>query len=248
VDFSVDPTTVVIGCDLGQRADPTAIAVVEVVRTEFAWPNPDHERIAFYVATPKRTETRFVARRIFRLPLGTPYPAVARRIADLVATLHDHRRRDIMATGGPVLALDITGLGRPVVDLVREELEVRRLVAKLSGVTFTHGQKLIGEIGDREVTCGKAYLVNRLQTLFQSDRIDLPQSSEALAMREELMNFDIKVDEDGDQKFGAFRVGTHDDLVTAIGLATLADEPGGSSWDDLPAAAIAAWQSLAARR
>jgi hypothetical protein len=236
----VDPTTVVIGCDLGQRSDPTAVAVVEVVQTQLAWPDPANERIAHWVETPKRMETRFVARRIFRLPLGTPYPAVARRIADLVATLHDHRRRDMHATGGPVLCLDITGLGRPVVDLVREELEVRRLVARLSGVTFTHGQKLTGQIGEREVTCGKAFLVNRLQTLFQSDRIDLPQSSESLAMREELLNFDIKVDPDGDAKFGAFKTGTHDDLVTALGLATLADKPA-ASWADIGTGPLAAY-------
>jgi hypothetical protein len=196
--------------------------------------------VQYWVETPKRVETRFVARRIFRLPLGTPYPMVARRIADLVATLHDHRRRDIHAAGGPVLALDITGLGRPVVDLVREELEVRRLEARLSGVTFTHGQKLMGQIGDREVTCGKAFLVNRLQTLFQSDRIDLPQSSESLAMREELLNFDIKVDPDGDAKFGAFKTGTHDDLVTAIGLATLADRPA-ASWADIATGPLRAY-------
>jgi hypothetical protein len=31
------------------------------------------------------------------------------------------------------------------------------------------------------------------------------------------------VSEDANEKFGAFKVGTHDDLVTALGLAVLED-------------------------
>jgi hypothetical protein len=33
-------------------------------------------------------------------------------------------------------------------------------------------------------------------------------------------------DPDGDLKFGAFKVGSHDDLVTSLGLAVLIDPPG----------------------
>jgi hypothetical protein len=39
------------------------------------------------------------------------------------------------------------------------------------------------------------------------------------------MNFEIRVDEKANDRYGAFRVGTHDDLVTALGLAVQVDYP-----------------------
>ena len=53
--------TVVIGVDIGQKRDPTAICVAEVERREMA----------------DRTETHFNVRHLERLLLGTPYPRVA---------------------------------------------------------------------------------------------------------------------------------------------------------------------------
>lgn len=33
------------------------------------------------------------------------------------------------------------------------------------------------------------------------------------------MDYEIRVDENANDKYGAFKVGTHDDLVTSLGLA-----------------------------
>jgi len=41
---------------------------------------------------------------------------------------------------------------------------------------------------------------------------------EAAAMEEELYNFNLKVRNTGTLEMGALRTGTHDDLVTALGL------------------------------
>lgn len=35
--------------------------------------------------------------------------------------------------------------------------------------------------------------------------------------------YELRVDENARETFGAFKVGTHDDLVTALGLATQVD-------------------------
>jgi hypothetical protein len=70
-----------------------------------------------------------------------------------------------------------------------------------------------------EVKLGRGWLVSRLQVLLQGDRLHLPTTAEARALAEELLEYEIKVDPDGDARFGAFRVGAHDDLVTALGLA-----------------------------
>ncbi len=72
---------IVIGADLGQAQDPTALAVAEVHTPEIH------------------------VRHLERLPLGTPYPKVVERIADLVDKLP-----------GAVLVVDATGVGRAVLD------------------------------------------------------------------------------------------------------------------------------------
>lgn len=47
----------------------------------------------------------------------------------------------------------------------------------------------------------------------------LPETSEARQLAKELLDYEIRVDELADDLYGAFKVGAHDDLVTAVGLA-----------------------------
>jgi hypothetical protein len=121
------------------------------------------------------------------------------------------------------LLVDITGVGRPVVELIETALSDRHVSGcDLIGVTFTFGQKW--ERSGFEATLGKGFLVSRLQSLLQTERLRLPRTPEAESLAAELVAYEIRVDQDGDAKFGAFRVGSHDDLVTALGLAVV-DEP-----------------------
>jgi hypothetical protein len=39
----------------------------------------------------------------------------------------------------------------------------------------------------------------------------------------ELLDYEIRIDDNARERYGAFRVGTHDDLVTALGLAVQED-------------------------
>lgn len=209
-----DPITV--GVDIGQRSDPTAIAVVEA-QTE----------------TPYDGRSHFHVRALERLPLGTEYPKVARRIAQIVRNLQG---RDLLALKGigefdrlPVrsleVSLDVTGVGRPVYDIVADEL--KGLGVKVFPVTFRHGDRLIvtGKGRHAEVAVGKGYLVSRLQSLLQTRRITLPANHpETAALVRELLDYEIKVREnDAMETFGAFKTGAHDDLVTALGLACISD-------------------------
>jgi len=73
------------------------------------------------------------------------------------------------------------------------------------------------------VSLGKTWLVSRLQVLLQTGRILLPKTAEAEALAKELMDYEIRVTEQANDTYGAFKVGTHDDLVTALGLATQVD-------------------------
>jgi len=194
------PFLPVIGVDIGQRRDPTAIAVVEIELRPVAQPE---RRL-------KTEEAHYLVRFLGRLPLGTPYPEVARHIAQLCAS--------VKARGGraPVLYVDATGVGLPVVDQLRaSDLSVARLEA----VLFTGGDQRKENPREGRVHLGKVFLVSRLQSLLQFQRIHLPQTPEAAVLAQELGDFEIRVDQNAHQRSGAFKVGTHDDLVTALGLA-----------------------------
>jgi len=192
---------VTVGVDIGQRRDPTAIAVVE-----------QEER--------RTTETHHIARHLERLPLGSPYPAVAKRVAAVVGGVH-------AATSGesPTLYVDATGVGTPIVDILKAA-GVGDL-AQLVAVYFTHGDRRKVERG--EVKLGKAWLVSRMQALLQSGLLHLPRTAEAEVLAKELLDYEIRVTEDANDRYGAFRVGAHDDLVTALGLATQDDRGGGEA-------------------
>ncbi len=183
---------VTVGVDLGQKRDPTAIAVVEAE-------NRPREGGG--------TDTHHLARHLERLPLGTSYPEVARRVATVVAGVAAR------GSGRPRLYVDATGLGTPVVDVLR----AGGVVADLIPVYFTHGDRRTEERG--EVRLGKAWLVSQMQALLQTGRLHLPRTTEAEALARELLDYEIRVTENANDTYGAFKTGTHDDLVTALGLA-----------------------------
>jgi hypothetical protein len=100
-------------------------------------------------------------------------------------------------------------------------------VLRVTPVYFTHGDRRQEEReaaaggggGAIRVTLGKAHLVSRLQVLPQTGRIHLPETAEAKALARELRGHEIRVTENANDTYGAFKVGSHDDLVTALGLA-----------------------------
>jgi len=192
--------TVFIGVDIGQRRDPTAVCVAELNRRTI----------------DGRHETHFVVRHLARLPLGTPYPEIARRLGEITGRVGGRSGQR------PVTYVDATGVGKPVVDLLREQAHHTRIVP----VFFTHGDRRTD--ADGEIRLGKAYLVSRLQSLLQTGRVHLPASAEARALADELLDYEIRVDENANDRYGAFRVGTHDDLVTALGLSTQSNRPPGT--------------------
>lgn len=198
---------VTIGVDIGQRRDPTAIVVAEATRS-------------LIPTGPVGWQTEFDVRHLERLPLGTSYPDVADRVGEIVRNLW---RRPAPNGRRVWLVLDSTGVGNPVVELVRQR--VTSNTAAITGATFIHGERLNGTIGDKEIRVGKSFLVSRMQALFQTRRIRLPvDHREAQAMLKELQEYEIRIDAaTSADTYGAFKTGAHDDLVTALGLATIDD-------------------------
>lgn len=183
---------ILMGLDIGQQRNPTALCTVE------ANPRPRGER----------TDWHYLVRHLERLPIGTSYPDIAQRLNAVAQRL---RQRSPQT---PQLFVDATGLGKPLIDLLSQETESIR---QIRGVYFTHGDRMTRE--GRDIRLGKAYLVSRLQMLLQSGRLHLPRNPVCEQLAEELLSYEIQVDEQANERYGAFQVGSRDDQVTALGLA-----------------------------
>lgn len=195
---------VIIGVDVGKQHDPTAIAVVEAATRE----------VEGNGLVEARQESVFLTRWLDRLPLGTSYPIVARRLIELLLQLRKRTGRDT-----PIMRVDATGVGSPVIDLLRAQ-GIDRLCS-VTAVTFTATDRW--EDRGNQAGLGKEFLVSRLQALLQTRRIKLPDTDEARALAKELQDYEIRVGENGKITAGAMKSGAHDDLVTALGLAVLQD-------------------------
>jgi hypothetical protein len=136
-----------------------------------------------------------------RLPLGVPYPAQVEHIRRLLHKL----------PGRVELAIDYTGVGRPVFDMF-----TFARVAPI-GVLITSGTT---ESWDGAICMvPKIILISRVQALLHQGLLkiqrDLP---EAGILINELQNFRVEYTASGQLTFNA-RSGKHDDLVLALSLA-----------------------------
>ena len=59
----------------------------------------------------------------------------------------------------------------------------------------------------------------RVQMLLQMHQLHLLRSTEAETLAQKLMEYEVQVAPDANDRYGAFRVGSFDELVTAVGLA-----------------------------
>jgi len=182
--------------DLGQAQDFTALAVME--HAEFVGERDPvtYERVK---------ETRLRLRHVERMPLGTRYPKVVERVTGLVGS------RELAGRCG--LAVDATGVGRPVGDL----LEGAGLACKLWPVTITGGQGETSAGG----YCGvpKRDLVVGLQVLIQNGELEIAAGMKWLGeLVREMRHMRMKMGENG-ERFGVWQTGEHDDLVMAVALA-----------------------------
>jgi hypothetical protein len=189
--------TYYIGLDLGQAHDFTAIAVVQRAVLKGAF---DPAPWAF------RKEVQLQLRHLERVPIGTPYPDVVRRAVEIA--------RSPKLTGPVHLAVDNTGVGVAVVDMLR----AARPNAFLLPVTIT--------AGDTENVCQgvhrvpKRNLIVGLQALLQQGGLRIAAGlKDAPTLLAELMAMQVKVSAAGNEQMAAWREGTHDDLVFAVALA-----------------------------
>lgn len=178
------------GLDLGQAQDYTALAILERQGSD------------------RKTYT-FTCRHLQRWPLHTSFQTI---VADTVRLMNKGQMQQ--GRRQPVLAVDATGLGAPVIDLFKGE----RTGARLEPIQITGGADVTSENGVTRVP--KRELVSVTQILLQSDRLKIvPTLPEAQTLVRELQNFQVKITDNANDVYGAWREGAHDDLVLAVALA-----------------------------
>lgn len=199
------PRGFVVGVDLGQSKDYTAIVVIERrIATETTFARARFEPI------PNVVERREVVHHslvfLHRPALGTPYPKIIDQVRAILADLPTRPER-------PVLVVDATGVGRPCVDLFRKEgLDPIAL-------TITGGEQ-VNKITSRDVRVPKRILAGLLQVVLQTGRLKIAKGLPNVeTLINELENFKVKISVSGNESFEAWRESVHDDLVLATAMA-----------------------------
>jgi hypothetical protein len=185
----------VIGVDLGQVYDYSALAVVERL-----------VKLTIHPFEPAITEDHHHVRYLKRWQHGTKYEQV---VADTGALMVRAGLQDA------VVVIDGTGVGREVALLFDQAYRVGRLghywpVAYI----ITGGREVTHEL------VPKRELVGKMQTLLQGERFKVADALElAPLLKKELENFRIKTLPTGHDSYESAREGDHDDIVIAAALA-----------------------------
>ena len=175
----------ILGLDLGQAQDYTALGILERDGSS-------------------KGDREYQLRHLDRFPLGTSYPAITEKVKQLM--------EKEPLRGHVLMVVDATGVGLPVIDLLKQE------GLGPIGITITGGNKAEG--GGYNYHVPKRDLVTNLQVLSQSGRLKIAESLPlARTFVNELLNFKVKINIRGHDSYEAWREGVHDDLVLAVALA-----------------------------
>ncbi len=218
----------ILGVDLGQSSDYTALTVLERTGVDTGRTREHKQSVSTVrggdyspawvsrsqpgtrtITTPV-TENHYQAQYLERLAIGTPYPAQVARIK----ALHDELKKTTQVA--PYLVADATGVGKPVIDMLR--------AAELSpvAVTITGGDTVSRDGRDYRVP--KRDLVSAVQVLLQADRLKIAKGlPEAQTLTSELLAFKVSISLKGHDSYGndvgPWRENPHDDLVLAVAMA-----------------------------
>lgn len=186
-----------VGFDVAQVNDYSAVAVVE------------HRHVAAgrsnFISSGDILVRRSI-RHLHRFPLGMPYPDIAAEVRALIRRPELGRRVDLVA--------DATGVGGPVIDLLRRP----PLGCPLFPVVITGSGAESRHAGHHSVP--KENLIAGLLVLFQNGELSIASGlPEAKTLVHELGNMRVKMSANGHARYGVWRTGEHDDLVMATALA-----------------------------
>ena len=221
-----------LGLDLGQSQDPSALAIVERLKPAHPHRNPPSWQLT-YAAKPAKSAIDpepLIVRHVERMELDTRYSDVAKRVAAVALSP--------LAQGRKTLAVDATGVGMPVVEMLlalQMGCEIRPVV-----ITGGLGQSNTGpmwHVAKVDLLCG-------LREAVETGELRVPRGLQQVdRLVQELMSVKIGKRPSGQDRVGADGCGEHDDMVIALALASWAaragrpgrqDRPGGKPWAPPP--------------
>ena len=216
----------IVGLDLGQTFDYTAIAILQepvYVIKEVAdhalhldgaagWLAPDtlsrgqREQARAHEQQYGRPEKPVLDLRHMERLRGLPYPRIVDRVVALLQT-------PPLSEGQVALVVDQTGVGRGVFDLFKE-----RGIAAI-GVTITAGQN-VTTAPDGGLRVPKIDLIGAVDIVLTTERLRVPRTlTEGETLAQELRTFRRRSTPSGSDQFSSWREADHDDEVLALALA-----------------------------
>lgn len=233
--YDPDHPYYVIGLDIGQANDPTAIAVVERRMKKVGWPYmanvPVNDGLYGHHWERHRrykVENQYHIRHLERLPLRTPYTRVVDKVLELIKKLfpaHLYPVNRWGERGEVVLIVDYTGVGRAVVDMLYQKIQ-----------DFGKGEPnvrlwpaaITGSQGRASFEPGPFISLPKHELIFSGGVIPLqdgrlkwgPKIRDRKVLEDELKNYRRNQNiATGAQTFEPWREGEHDDLLFAVCLA-----------------------------
>ncbi len=223
----------IVGVDLGQQRDPTAITVVE---RGYVPTGPLYNARYWYkgrqvYAAREPVRLEYHVRHLERPALGTSYVEVVDRLVELLKSLGAEER---------VLAVDTTGVGRPVADMLKKRLE-GWLKAEdgaplhTAWITITGGDSVTKAEGGG-IRVPKRDLASAPLVLMQNKQLKIAEGLRlADTLKRELLNFKVKINiATGHDSYEAWRENEHDDLVLAVAMACWCGERYLKKVDSIP--------------
>jgi hypothetical protein len=184
----------VLGLDLGQAQDYTALVIVEVEGTKYKdSAGQPYEALPF---------VHLAVRHIERFTLGTKYLDIAWQV--------EQRLRHTPAPR--YVACDSTGVGGAVVEMLAR--------IRPAEITITSGNQV--QYGERpqQFRVPKRDLVAGLSVGLQNGVLKIAKGlPNAELLTAELLNFRAKITESGQDTYAAWREADHDDIVLGLAIA-----------------------------
>jgi len=138
----------------------------------------------------RRREERRSLRHLERVALGTPHPEIVERVRELA--------QSPWLAGRSTVVVDATGVGAPVL-ITGGETESR---------------------GDGYYRVPKRDLITGLQVMLEGQELLVAKGlKDGPALLREMAGMEVRASAQGQESYGAWREGTHDDLVLAVALA-----------------------------
>jgi hypothetical protein len=204
---------VLVGFDIGQVHDPSGIVLVdryyvptsdlytddESLRSESSWVNVERRYDVTEIDTWK----------------DVPYQTQVDRIIKLMLGIEEH----------VTLAVDATGCGRPVVEMLYAEINrvkwyERGYKPPSPAFIQIHGGNTVTRNG-AILNVPKRDLCSAPLVLFQNEMLNISEDLEhAATLKRELLKFKVKINiATGHDAYEAWRENDHDDLVLALAMA-----------------------------